>query len=111
MVGIFARAKEFDLRVNTLALPLTGVTPSDPMLNGAAPTKFSFAIDPTAGRIRGFNCFHSSQGQLELRQTGDRSYEAALDGGALEGVWRINCTMPTGGKRFRWWGMQYYSPR
>jgi peptidoglycan/xylan/chitin deacetylase (PgdA/CDA1 family) len=111
MVGTYARANEFGLRVNTLALPLTGITPSDPMLGDGATTKFSFTIDSTAGRIRGFNCFHSSQGPLELKQTGDRSYEAALDGDALEGIWRINCTMPTGGKRFRWWGMQYYSTR
>jgi peptidoglycan/xylan/chitin deacetylase (PgdA/CDA1 family) len=111
MIGNYAANKEFRLRVNTLALPLINVSPVDPMLNGDPPASFSFMIDPSAGRIRGFNCFHSRQGQLELRETGDRQYEAALDSSALTGVWRINCTMPTGGKRFRWWGMQYYSTR
>ena len=111
MVGEYAKKQEFLMRINTLALPLTNVSPGDPMQKGAAPTKFSFTIDPAAGRIRGFNCFHSNQGQLDLKETGERSYEAALDGGALTGSWRINCTMPTGGKRFRWWGMQYYSAR
>jgi peptidoglycan/xylan/chitin deacetylase (PgdA/CDA1 family) len=109
MVGTYAREKEFKMRVNTLALPLTDVIPADPMVNGAAPTKFTFTIDPAAGRIRGFNCFHSSQGQLDLKEVGERSYEAALNGSSLNGTWRINCTMPTGGKRFRWWGMQFYS--
>lgn len=111
MVGEYARNREFQLRVNTLALPLINVSPADAMLNETAPAKFSFMIDPSAGRIRGFNCFHSSQGQLELREVGDRQYEAALDASASTGIWRINCTMPTGGKRFRWWGMQYYSAR
>ena len=111
MVGNYAGNKEFRLRVNTLALPLINVSPADPMLNGAAPARFSFMIDPSAGRIRGFNCFHSSLGQLELREIGDRQYEVALDTSTLTGTWRINCTMPTGGKRFRWWGMQYYSMR
>lgn len=111
MVGGYAKKQDFNMRINTLALPLTNVSPSDPMQTGAAPTKFSFTIDPAAGRIRGFNCFHSEQGQLDLKETGERSYQASLDGAALNGTWRINCTMPTGGKRFRWWGMQYYSAR
>lgn len=111
MVGRYAEAKEFRMRINTLALPLTGVVPADPMVEGAGPSKFAFTIDPAAGRIRGFNCFHSRQGQLDLKEAGERRYEAALDSSSLSGVWRINCTMPTGGKRFRWWGMQYYSGR
>ena len=109
MVGRYANEKEFKMRVNTLALPLTGVVPADPMVEGGAPTKFAFTIDPAAGRIRGFNCFHSRQGQLELKETGERRYEAALAASSRRGAWRINCTMPTGGNRFRWWGMQYYS--
>ena len=111
MVGSYAMQKEFKLRVNTLALPLTDVVPADPMVAGSTPTKFAFTIDATAGRIRGFNCFHSSQGQLNLNKTGERSYEAELSVASQSGTWRINCTMPTGGKRFRWWGMQYYSVR
>jgi peptidoglycan/xylan/chitin deacetylase (PgdA/CDA1 family) len=109
MVGSYAKEEEFKMRVNTLALPLTDVIPADPTVNGDTAAKFAFTIDPAAGRIRGFNCFHSSQGQLDLKETGERRYEAALNGSSLSGTWRINCTMPTGGKRFRWWGMQYYS--
>ncbi|MDH5410319.1 MAG: polysaccharide deacetylase family protein [Alphaproteobacteria bacterium] len=109
MVGTYAKKAEFIMRVNTLALPLTDVEPSTPMLSGAAPTTFTFKIDSAAGRIRGFNCFHSSQGQLDLKEVGERRYEAALNSPGPKGIWRINCTMPTGGKRFRWWGMQYYS--
>lgn len=109
MVGTYAKQKEFLMRINTLALLLTDVIPADPMVTGAAPPKFAFTIDPAAGRIRDFNCFHSSQGQLDLKETGERGYEAAINGSSLKGTWRINCTMQTGGKRFRWWGMQYYS--
>ncbi len=111
MVGSYARASEFKMRVNTLALLLTNVEPADPLLTGPGPGKFAFTIDPAVGRIRGFYCFHSSLGQLDLRETGERSYEAALDVSSLSGSWRINCTMPTGGKRFRWWGMQYHSAK
>lgn len=109
MVGAYAQSKEFGMRIDTLALPLTDVSPADPMVEGVVPTSFSFAIDPAAGRIRNFHCFHSSQGQLDLKKTGERQFMAALNSAALQGNWRINCTMPTGGKRFRWWGMQYHS--
>jgi peptidoglycan/xylan/chitin deacetylase (PgdA/CDA1 family) len=111
MVGTYAREKEFKMRVNTLALPLTDVVPADPMVNGSEPMKFAFTVHPAAGRIRGFNCFHSRQGQLDLKETGVRRYEAEINGSSPRGAWRINCTMPTGGKRFRWWGMQYYNAR
>jgi len=111
MVGIYATGNEFKMRVNTLALPLTDVVPGDPMVTGPGSTRFSFTVHPAAGRIRGFNCFHSRQGRLDLKEIGERRYEAAINGASLSGVWRINCTMPTGGKRFRWWGMQYYSAR
>lgn len=109
MVGSYASLEEFTLRANTLALPLTAVVPSDPMVRGGVPDAFTFRIHPAVGRVRGFHCFHSEQGQLELTETDERSFSARLDAAALKGTWRINCTMPTGGKRFRWWGMQYHS--
>ena len=111
MVGSYGSKKEFELRVNTLALPLTDIEPDNPLVTGDPPNAFAFKIHPAVGRIRGFNCFHSKQGQLTLTQTGERSFSAILDDSAMYGTWRINCTMPTGGKRFRWWGMQFYSAR
>ena len=44
-----------------------------------------------------------------MKEIAERRYEAKLAGPAPKGAWRINCTMPTGGKRYRWFGMQYYS--
>lgn len=109
MVGDYAKQKNFMMRIDTLALPMTSVEPAEAMIEGQAPDKLSFTIDPAAGRIRNFHCFHSETGELAIREVGDRRYEAALEPGKSKGIWRINCTMPTGGKRYRWWGMQYFT--
>ena len=109
IVENYADEKPFKLRVNTLALPVVELMPADPLVNPADASTFGFTVDPAVGRIRGINCFHSSFGQLEVEETEDRRFEAKLGKPAPKGAWRINCTMPTGGKRFRWFGMQYYS--
>ena len=109
IVENYADEKPFKLRVNTLALPVVDLVPADPLVDPADASVFAFTVDPAVGRIRGINCFHSSFGQLQVNETAERRYEAKLDTPAPKGAWRINCTMPTGGKRFRWFGMQYYS--
>jgi len=109
IVENYADEKPFKLRVNTLALPVADVVPADPLVSASDASTFGFTVDPAVGRIRGVNCFHSSFGQLEVKEIAERRFEAKLDKPAPKGPWRINCTMPTGGKRFRWFGMQYYS--
>ncbi len=109
IVENYADDKSFKLRVNTLALPVVDVVPADPLVAATDTGKFGFTVDPAVGRIRGVNCFHSTFGQLEVTEIAERRFEATLGQPAPSGTWRINCTMPTGGKRFRWFGMQYYS--
>ena len=109
IVENYADEKPFHLRVNTLALPVVGLVPADPIVQPADASTFAFTVDPAVGRVRGINCFHSTFGQLAMVEVADRRFEAKLDTPAPNGTWRINCTMPTGGKRFRWFGMQYYS--
>lgn len=109
IVENYADEKPFKLRVNTLALPVLDLVPADPLVVPADASTFAFTVDPTVGRVRGINCFHSNFGQIEVKEIAERRFEAKLDRPAPKGAWRINCTMPTGGKRFRWFGMQYYT--
>jgi len=69
---------------------------------------FGFTVDPAVGRLRGISCIHSVFGPLELTEVSERRFEASLDSPIPKGPWRINCTMPTGGKWYRWFGMQYH---
>lgn len=105
----YSGPKQFNLRANTLALPLIDVEPADPFLIGRDTPVIGFTIDKAAGRIRAINCFHSALGAVELYETGERRFEIRIDKPMTPGTWRINCTMPTGGERFRWFGMSFYT--
>lgn len=108
IVGKYADKKNFDMRIDTLALPVTDVVPEDAMVAGLART-FAFTVHASVSRVRGVSCFHSSIGALQLEEVAERRFEAKLEKNQRSGSWRINCTMPTGGKRYRWFGMQYYT--
>lgn len=109
IVGQYADKKEFDLRLETLALPVVDPQPADPLVSVSGASTFALTVHPSVGRIREINCFHSEFGPLHLTEVAERRYEAKLKQPAPAGAWRINCTIPTGGKRFRWYGMQYYT--
>lgn len=109
MTEPYGETKAFNLRIESLALPVQDLQPADPQIAGNGPIAVSFVVDPAVGRLREISCFHSRLGPLELRPTGERRFEAAIDEDGNSGIWRINCTMPTGGSRWRWFGMQYYT--
>ncbi len=105
----YGESRAFKLRANTLALPVRDLEPTDPFLRGTRPPVISFTVSPAAGRIGAINCFHSSSGAVEPQATGERRYEIHLDKPMKPGDWRINCTMPAEGGRWRWLGMQFYT--
>ena len=111
--GTYGTGKEFTKRIDTMGLPLRDVSPADPHIRGGAPPVIGFTIDPTVQHTNKLHCFYSNPDKdfVEIPVT-------ALEGGRHElrfekvvppGPWRVNCTTPTGGSRYRWWGMQYYS--
>lgn len=111
--GKYGTAPELSKRIDTLGLPLRDVTPADPYIEGAAPPVIGFTVDKTVGRTRNLHCFHSSAGEdfveISVAVLEGRRYELRFSEAFPAGPWRVNCTIPTGGKRIRWWGMQFYS--
>ncbi len=105
----YGAADPFRLRLDTLSLPVVGLDPADPLVPDGGAATLAFTIHPAAGRLRDLNCFHSRLGPVELAAAGERRFELRLDGDNARGAWRINCTMPTGGKRYRWLGLQYFN--
>lgn len=109
----YGTESEFSKRIDTLGLPLRDVTPADPYIEGAGPPVIGFTVDNALGRTNNLHCFHSSTGEdfveISLSELEGRRYELHFKEALPAGPWRVNCTIPTGGKRIRWWGMQYYS--
>ncbi|NQV79324.1 MAG: polysaccharide deacetylase family protein [Alphaproteobacteria bacterium] len=106
----FGAPDRFDLIVNALPLPVSDVTPADPMLR-VNPPPFGFTVAPPAENLASINCFAFAQGSaidLTLQQLGGTRIEVRFAQALPPGRARINCTMPAEDGRWRWFGMQYY---
>ncbi len=102
--------ERFRLAVNSLALPVTGVTPADPLLSAATnPPFYGFTVAAGVAGLGALNCF-ASRNDLTMERLGDRRIEIRLGQAFGPGRARINCTMPGPDGRWRWLGRQFYIP-
>ena len=100
----------FRLAVNSLALPVTGITPADPLLSRATnPPLYGFTVAEGVSGLGALNCF-ASRAELTLERLGEWRFEARMDRPFGPGRARINCTMPGPDGRWRWLGRQFYVP-
>ena len=98
----------FRLAVNALPLPVTDVTPADPLITTNNPPAMGFTV---AGDIQGLArlaCFSSHEGRARLEHLGGNRIEIRVESAFPKGRTRVNCTLPVGKGRFRWFGRQFY---
>ncbi|MGF1594733.1 MAG: polysaccharide deacetylase family protein [Kiloniellaceae bacterium] len=103
--------ERFRLVANALPLPVSGVTPADMSLAepGANPPNVGFSVDAAAGGLDALNCF-ASTGEMRMERL-DRRIELRFAAALPAGRARINCTLPAGGGRWHWYGMQFVVSR
>lgn len=106
----YSDMEDFRLRVNTLPLPVTDLLPRDPVLRQANPPAIGFTVGPPVTSLRGLACYHSQFGKVDLNILGSDRVEIRFDEPFKAGRSRLNCTMPAGKGRWRWFGVQYYTP-
>lgn len=102
-------------RFRTLAsaMPLIArdVTPRDMRLDADNnPPAFGFTVDPAVGDLSALACYAGAAGKLRLQRLGGRRIEARLTERLGVGRHRVNCTLPAGAGRWRWFGRQFYVP-
>ena len=103
--------ERFRLAVQALPLPVTDVTPSDPLL-GTNPPPFGFTASDTLDRLDRLNCFDAAgQRTVAIERLGARRFEVRIDAPFPPGRARINCTLPTPQGRWRWFGIQFLVPK
>ncbi len=106
--GGLARLK---LIANALPLPVSEVTPADPLL-GDNPPAFGFTLTKSLKGLSRLRCFPSHEGQpAHLEILGGRRVEVRPSTAFPPGRGRINCTMPGQDGRWHWFGMQFYAPK
>ncbi|MBE9552023.1 MAG: polysaccharide deacetylase family protein [Proteobacteria bacterium] len=106
----YSALEDFILRVNTLPLPVSDVSPLDSFIRDKNPPLVGFTVDASIGSLRGLACYHSQFGKADLEILGTHRVEIRFPGPFGAGRSRLNCTKPAGKGRWRWFGMQYYTP-
>lgn len=101
----------FRLVADALPLPVRDVTPADWRLTADAnPPAFGFTLDDAGLNTADLNCYPSGGVDATTERLGPRRMELRFDGAFAKGRARINCTMPAGHGRWRWFGVQFYIP-
>ena len=99
--------ERFDLVVNSLPLPVTDVTPLDPLVRAANnPPLYGFTVVEGVSGLGALTCF-ASRNELTMERLGERRIEIRLAEPYSPGRARINCTMPGPDGRWRWLGIQF----
>lgn len=106
----YSALEDFILRVNTLPLPVSDVLPLDSFIHDKNPPLVGFTVDASIGSLRGLACYHSQFGKADLEVLGTHRVEIRFPEPFRAGRSRLNCTKPAGKGRWRWFGMQYYTP-
>lgn len=108
MTETFGDIERFRLVANALPLPISELSPDQPVLDRNPPF-FGFTVDPAVADLSGLACYASGQGKARVEQLGPR-IEVRFDAPFPPGRARINCTMPGDLGRWHWFGMLYTVP-
>ena len=106
----YSALEDFVLRVNALPLPVGDISPLDSFIQDKNPPLVGFTVDATVGSLGGLACYHSQFGKADLEILGTHRVEIRFPQPFKAGRTRLNCTKPAGKGRWRWFGMQYYTP-
>ncbi|WP_081649701.1 polysaccharide deacetylase family protein [Fodinicurvata sediminis] len=105
----FSDPERLDTIVNALPLPVRDVTPENPLVSEQDnPPVAGFTVDEAAGALDQLSCY-SSGPEVKLERL-ERRVELRFSGPLAEGRTRLNCTLPAGNGRWRWFGQQFLVP-
>lgn len=109
----YGSASRFRLAANALPIEAVDIVPVDPLLtSGTNPPAFAFTVAGEALKgLASIACYASGQGRAGLERRGQDRIVVKVEKAFPPGRARINCTMPAGKGRWRWFGMQFFVPR
>ncbi|HEY0836086.1 MAG TPA: polysaccharide deacetylase family protein [Azospirillum sp.] len=109
MIESFGGIERFRLAANALPLPVSDVTPDDPVL-AVNPPPLGFTVDEAVGDLSRLACFASAQGRTRVERLGEDRVEVRIADPFPPGRSRVNCTLPGPDGRWRWFGVQFLVP-
>ena len=109
MNDTFGSLDRFQLAANALPLPVTDVTPVDPVLTRNPPI-LGFTVPEGIGHLDRLACFATGQGRAAVERLGTNRIEVRIADPFPAGRARVNCTLPADDDRWRWFGVQLFIP-
>ncbi|MEG3617041.1 polysaccharide deacetylase family protein [Magnetovibrio sp. PR-2] len=92
----------------SLPVPANDMTPTDTVVDPSNnPPPLGFTVPMDFKRMDQLACFSNHEGKLQLERLGPR-VEVRMTAPLPKGRTRINCTMPAGKGRWRWFGKLLY---
>ena len=102
----YGEIAKFRERAQALPLPVKEFAPADPLVT-KNPPDIEFALDETIAGAGKLACF-GGDGETLTMTRDDGRIAVKLPGPLPAGRFRLSCTMPAGGGRFRWFGAPFY---
>ncbi|WP_417831208.1 polysaccharide deacetylase family protein [Terasakiella sp.] len=99
--------KRFQMVAQAKSLHVKDIGPRDMMVGSRNPPIIGFTVGEKVGDLDTLACFSSHEGKVRLERF-DRRVEARLEKEMPVGRTRLNCTLPAGDGRWRWFGRQFY---
>ncbi|MBT7943541.1 MAG: polysaccharide deacetylase family protein [Alphaproteobacteria bacterium] len=106
----YAGMDRFRLAINALALPVTDLTPTDPLIKTNNPPAMGFTLTRDVKGLDRLSCFAAHEGRAQLERLGQRRIEVRVKTPFPKGRTRVNCTLPGPDGRWYWFGRQFYRP-
>ena len=107
----YGEIQRFKLAARSLALPVSDMTPADPLISAKAnPPAFGFTVGEGVGSLDSLRCYTDGQ-KVDVQRLGERRVELRVEKPYPPGRSRLNCTLPSEGGRWRWFGTQFYVTR
>ncbi len=104
----FGDIKRFQMVSKAKSLFVTDLGPKDMMITKRNPPLIGFSVAEDVGSLNALACFASHEGKVRVEKVFDRRVEVRLEKALPVGRTRLNCTMPAGEGRWRWFGRQFY---
>lgn len=108
MNDAYGSLERFRMAASALPLAVSKIAPADGWLDDA-PKAIVFSVDEAMGPLGDLACFASGYGAVPIALK-DREARVTLPGPLDPGRLRINCTLPAGDGRWRWFGRIYAVP-
>ena len=96
----------FLLAVNALPIPITDLSPKNPVIS-INPPSYGFTLSDDIEPKNAIRCFANNGLKADTRRLGKNRIEIRLSGPFSKGRGRINCTMAARENRWRWLGRQF----